>query len=215
MSQGGDGTVRADVDRYTLAEEGLLADLGSVPAGTSILVLGSSILGASDCVWDLLEHGLAVGQPGMLVTTAHVHADRVGEGLLCVDCSGTPDEESTGSTRIERVGSPSDLTGIGIGWVKCARAIGDGATGGLRVGLLSISTLLQYVDADRVFNFLHILTGRISAAGYLGVFTLDPAIHEDATVNQIKAQFDGVVMLEESDEEGGVTATFEGRASRR
>jgi len=216
MSQTDGEAIRADVERYTLANQGLLAtlDSNSVPAGTNVLVLGSSILGADECVWQVLEHGLSIGQPGILVTTSHVSSDQLTDGLLFVDGSGTAGGDRPEMQSVERIGSPGDLTGIGIGWVKCARAIGDGATGGLRVGLISISMLLQHVDSDRVFNFLHVLTGRISAAGYLGIFTLDPGSHEDAVVNQIKAQFDGVIELEETDE-SGVTATLRGRVSRR
>jgi hypothetical protein len=213
MSPDEDNAVTADVDRYRLAESGLLADVGSVPAGTNIIVLGSSITGADDCLWDVLEYGLTDGQPGIVVTTSGIPADRTDSGLFVVDCSGTAQGGPVDASRTQHIGSPSDLTGIGIGWVKCARAIGREAAGGLRVGLLSISTLLQYVDSDRVFNFLHVLTGRISAAGYLGVFVLDPDSHDDEIVNQIKGQFQGVVTLDETEE--GVAAELTGLASRR
>jgi hypothetical protein len=64
-----------------------------------------------------------------------------------------------------------------------------------------------------VFNVLHVLTGRLTAAGYLGIFTLDPASHDDVIVNQIKGQFDGIVTLEDTAD--GIVAEHTGRASRR
>lgn len=213
MSGSEENTFKAEVDRYALAEDGLLTEIASVPAGTNLLVLGSSIIGSDDCVWDVLEYGVDSGQPGIVVTTARLPSNRQTDGLFVVNCSGSSQTGGVPPARTQQIGSPSDLTGIGIGWVKCARAIGSEATAGLRVGLTSISTLLQYVDSDRVFNFLHVLTGRLTAAGYLGVFTLDPASHDDVVVNQIKSQFDGVVELEET--EDGITAELIGRAGRR
>jgi len=72
------------------------------------------------------------------------------------------------------------------------------------MGVLSLSTMLRLTDADRVFNFLHVLTGRISAAGYLGVFALDPTVHDERTVNTIKAQFDGAIRLRQDSDGAGI-----------
>lgn len=69
---------------------------------------------------------------------------------------------------------------------------------GLRLGVLSASTLLQYSETDRVFNFLHVLTGRIAAGNYFGVSALDPTAHDDQTVTVITSQFDAVLDVREA-----------------
>jgi len=51
------------------------------------------------------------------------------------------------------VSSPGDLTGIGMGIVKCTRDIDSEVERGLRLSVLSVSTLVQYANSQRVFNF--------------------------------------------------------------
>jgi archaellum biogenesis ATPase FlaH len=66
--------------------------------------------------------------------------------------------------------------------------------------VLSLSTLLQYADSQRVFNFLHTITGRVSAADYLGVATLDPTTQNPKETNTLTSLFDAVVELREADD---------------
>jgi hypothetical protein len=58
----------------------------------------------------------------------------------------------------------------------------------------------MYADVKTVFRFLHILTGRISAADALGFGTLDADAHEDQTVNTIRQLFDGLVETRTGDQ---------------
>lgn len=193
--------VRAGVDAYVLAEAGGLAGVGPVPAGTNLLVLGPPMVGKDDLVAEVVGTGLENGQPGVVVSPGEAagslrrsHA-ALGDAYV-VDCSRVGESDGFDpDRRIATISSPEDVTGIGMGVVKCTRAVGGAAERGVRMGVLSLSTMLQLTDADRVFNFLHVLTGRISAAGYLGVFALDPTVHDDTTVNTIKAQFDGAIRL--------------------
>lgn len=121
--------------------------------------------------------------------------------LRVVDCTGARGRGSMDDTEtIKYVRSPGDLTGIGMGIVKCTREIGPGVDDGLRMAVLSLSTLLRYANADRSFNFLHTVTGRVSAAGYLGLATFDPTSHDPGDGNTLSSLFDVVVELREADD---------------
>lgn len=98
------------------------------------------------------------------------------------------------------VGSPGYLTGIGVGIVKCTRDIGGEVDAGLGLSVLSLSTILQYANNQRVFNFLHTITGRVSAADYLGVATIDPTTQNTQEVNTLTSLFDAVIELREADD---------------
>ena len=124
--------------------------------------------------------------------------------LTVVDCTGSGGAFDD-SAAVKFVSSPGDLTGIGIGIAKATQAIGTRAGEGVRLAVLSLSTVLRYTSLDSLFNFVHVLTGRIEAAGYLGVFTVDPTAHDERTVNTIKSQVDGLVELRLTEDGGRET----------
>lgn len=207
MTSGGRSAVRARVERYDLGVDRLPESAASVPAGTNLLVMGPPLVGKPDLVSDIVTAGAAADQSSVLVSpdsSVSSLRERVGSAPYVVDCSGLGGDAFDPDARVASVSSPQDLTGVGMSVVKCTRAIGSEAARGLRLGVLSLSTLLQYTDPDRVFNFLHVLTGRIAAAGYLGVFAIDATSHDETTLNTIKSQFDGAVRLRDTDD--GVAA---------
>jgi hypothetical protein len=110
--------------------------------------------------------------------------------LGVVDASGSETPVPDGLP-VERLGSPGDLTGMSLGFAKLAQRFEQAGSGErIRVGLVSVSTLLMYADVQTVFRFLHVFTSRIRSGGLLGVFTLDPGMHDDQTVNTVRAIFD-------------------------
>jgi hypothetical protein len=110
--------------------------------------------------------------------------------LGVVDASGSETPVPDGLP-VERLGSPGDLTGMSLGFAKLAQRFEQAGSGDrIRVGLVSVSTLLMYADVQTVFRFLHVFTSRIRSGGLLGVFTLDPGMHDDRTVNTVRAIFD-------------------------
>lgn len=89
--------------------------------------------------------------------------------------------------------APADLTGLGITLTELLTA-----EDGPRTVLCfdSLTMLLQYVDVETAYRFLHVLTGRISAVGATGAFHMDPSAHDEQTVGAMKSLFDGVVDLD-------------------
>lgn len=57
----------------------------------------------------------------------------------------------------------------------------------------SLSTLLQYADLERIFRFLHAITGRIRSADAVAHYHMDPSAHDAKTLNTLTTLFDGIV----------------------
>jgi len=87
----------------------------------------------------------------------------------------TVGESATGAAGVatETVRQPSDLTRLGI-------AVGDflASHDDVTVCFDSVTTMLQYVRFETAFEFLHVVTGRVVAAGARAHFHVDPAAHE-------------------------------------
>lgn len=66
------------------------------------------------------------------------------------------------------------------------------------VSLQTLTVLLEYVDFDTAFRYLHILTHRIQAAQAVGYFQIDPDIHDPETINTLKTLFDTVIEISQS-----------------
>ncbi|SDM06428.1 RecA-superfamily ATPase, KaiC/GvpD/RAD55 family [Halogranum gelatinilyticum] len=215
MSEQPPATRSADTNRsaYDVADIVPVDGFDAVSAGTNVLVSGPPQSGKTRLALRLLARGTATGEQAIAVT-ADVDGTRLRQRfeavdgdpsrLHVVDCSGASGKESFDDAEgVRYVSSPADLTGIGLGVVKCTRQIvadADADDDGVRLSTLSLSTMLRYTEMNRLFGFLHVLTGRVSAAGYLGVSTVDPTAHSDEERNTLRSLYDVVVELRETDD---------------
>lgn len=103
---------------------------------------------------------------------------------------------------VEFVSSPGNLTSIGIEVVGFLDAWANSQEP-IAVCVHSLTPLLQYVDLKQAYKFLHVFTGRVTAAEAVAHYHMDPTAHDDQTVNTIKSLFDTVVEIED---DGAVTA---------
>jgi hypothetical protein len=76
------------------------------------------------------------------------------------------------------------------------------------VSVQTLTVLLEYVDFDTAFRYLHILTHRVQAADAIGFYHMDPDIHDEETVNTLKTLFDAVVVVSDDGREWSVTETY-------
>lgn len=90
--------------------------------------------------------------------------------------------------------------GVSIGTAKLLQQFSERNVSNVRHGLVSVSTLIQYLDLSTVFKFLHVYTSRIEDTNGLGVFTLDSVSHDEQTVNTITSEFDCVIELRETED---------------
>lgn len=135
---------------------------------------------------------------------AYANGPPAGAGVVCVgelarSAGAIADGAEAGintTVGIETVTDPADLTGIGIAinqfvekWTDDDRKI--------VVCFDSLTTLLQYADLERIFRFLHVLTGRFRSTGALAHYHMDPTAHDEGTQNTLKAVFDAVVAVDD------------------
>jgi archaellum biogenesis ATPase FlaH len=64
----------------------------------------------------------------------------------------------------------------------------------------SLSAILMYSNIQTVFRFMHVFTGRIKAAGALGIFVVDSGMHDDQTIVTLKQLFDGIIEIKEEND---------------
>lgn len=172
--------------------------IGAIRAGTNLLVEETGVGSDADLLDRLLTAGRTPEEAAVLVSTdgspgavGRRFESAANVGLVCC---GSGRDGAPGGVVASSVGSPGDLTGIGIQFSKVADAVSAG--GSVRVGLDSMSTLLMYVEDTRsVFRFAHAFVGRIAAMDALGVFTVDPAIHADRTLAMLRGLFDGRIQV--------------------
>lgn len=181
----------------------------TVADGTSVLFRGPSARTES-LLYDSVAEGIEAGEAAIVISTNR-NGERVVEALaerdaLVADRLGVVDcasgEEEPGELRgvpVRQLSSPGDLTGMSLEFAKLLQGFEQqGAEGDVRVGLSTISTLLMYNEVRTVFRFLHVFSSRIRSAGLLGLFTLDPAMHDDQTTNTVRTIFDAEVEPTES-----------------
>lgn len=192
-------------DRY--AFPGL--PLAPVRAGRTVLVEGTTIDGVGDFL--LRATDPADGEGAILVSTntagRRLLDDRRDAGcetasdgrVRVVDCVSLQQGADVDESAVKGVSSPADLTGIGMRTTGFYRGLGEAGIERVRVGLLSVSTLLMYADLRRVSRFVHVLTGRIAATDGLGMLALDRGAHEEQTVSTIQQLCDGRVEVRTGD----------------
>ena len=182
------------------------------PTGTNLLLVGNESTGAATVTYRLLAVAPQYGEAAVLVTTertvaAHVEAYRSTlsdpddlDHLFVVDGSHSGLERDSGGlspARVEAASSPADVTGLGIGLTNQLRSIpGDRA----RVALLSLSPIVDRLGPEKTFAFFHVLTSRVRNADLLGLFAVDPTLHEPDTVRIFRSLADGSLRFRTTDD---------------
>ncbi|MXR50326.1 hypothetical protein GRX03_01710 [Halovenus sp. WSH3] len=164
---------------------------------TNILLEEPSIGGGREVCTSLLVDGAA--EPNVLFVTftrqasvcvGQVDDESVGNiGVITVGDASAEIEDSGVVT--ESVSTPSDLTGLGISIGQFLSEFDDHVS----VCFDSLTSMLQYVDVQTAYEFLHAITGQIYAADARAHFHMDPNAHDDQDVAAIASLFDARVTL--------------------
>lgn len=182
--------------------------LSAVESGTNLLVAGPAMGGTRDLFLRMVAP--VPGEEGVILVSTKSNAERMVEELQdtdpridtravgIVDAAGSQGMDEGG--QIRTVSGPSDLTGIGMEVTDLYETfVGQGAQR-VRVGVDSISTRLMYTDVQTVFRFMHVTTGRVSSAGGMGVYVIDPSSHDDQTTQTLNQLFDARVDVREGED---------------
>ena len=125
-------------------------------------------------------------------------ADPASFGAIVVgETVGSDDADEIDPQAIQRISNPSDLTGIGI---KVGEFV-SGQTDQLVVCVDSLTALLQYVDLETAYEFVHALTGQLYSAGAVSHFHIDPTAHDPETIDTLLSLFDASVDLSDGETE--------------
>lgn len=176
-------------------------EAAAVPDGTSVLFRGPSAE-TEPLLYDAVAEGIEAGEAAIVITTNR-SAQRVVDELAArdalatdrlgvVDCaSGEEEPGDLQGVPVRQLSSPGDLTGLSLEFAKLLQGFDQqGVDGDVRVCLNTVSTLLMYNEVRTVFRFLHVFSSRIRSADLLGLFTLDPTMHDDQTTNTVRTIFD-------------------------
>ncbi len=116
-------------------------------------------------------------------------------GVVTVgDASAAVDDDTVVT---DTVSTPSDLTGLGISIGKFLSEFDDQVL----VCFDSLTSMLQYVNVQTAYEFLHAITGQIHAANARAHFHIDPSAHGEQDVAAIASLFDARVALGDGDPE--------------
>lgn len=182
-----------------------------ISPGTSVLVAGPVMTGKRDLLLSLVGAGDPTERGNVLVTTRQDAETMAGafrrlagpvpeHRLSIVDCVSRANGfgRTRESPHRRYVTDPGDLTGIGIGLTEYLRGFYDDGVSA-RIGLHSLSTTLMYADLRRVFQFVHVLTGRIATSDFVGVFAIDSTVPDSRDLEILKQPFDALVEVRETE----------------
>jgi hypothetical protein len=181
--------------------------LSPVGPGTSVLVAGPILGGTRRFALEMLT---ADRGDGVVVIAADVSArevlagiDRTGEDttngrIRIVDCTQEGGDDL--GEFVSSVGTPADLTGIGIEYAGQYEQVYARGFDAVRTGIYTLTPLLVYSDDVRpVYRFVNTVTSRIRTADGFGVCVIDPRAHDERVLGSIAQAFDGRIDVRESD----------------
>jgi hypothetical protein len=183
-----------------------------IAPGSTVFVAGPSMGAAIDLALSLTVAGTSQGDGAVLLSTNTGptrlidRAERVSPAMdrsrtTVVDGSGREGDNSPTGVRVASLSGPGDLTGMGINLSSAFENFhADGITR-VRTGVVSVSTLLMYVDLRTVFRFLHTISGRITAVDGFGVFYIDPDSHDSRSTTMLTQISDGRIDVREAESE--------------
>lgn len=110
--------------------------------------------------------------------------------------SATGDATQTarrGPNTVACLKSPTDLTGLGI---TISEYLADEGSDRTVLTFDSLTVLLQYVDLQRAFRFLHVLANRVETVDATAYYHMDPGAHDDKDVATLTSLFDAIAEFE-------------------
>jgi len=171
-----------------------MADITSRLDGARNVLLAEPAMGSGRETCRSLLFGTA-DEPSVLFVTYTRDVDECLERVdvpadrnLGVISVGDARADSPGAA-VEQVSTPGDLTGLGI---RVGQFLSEWDPP-VVVCFESLTAMLQYVDFETAYEFVHTVTGQIHAAGARAHFHIDPAAHDETVVAGFTSLFDAVV----------------------
>ena len=172
---------------------------GQLDGASNVLVAAPSMGGTRDACSTLLTEGLTEPRVVFVTFTRQPRAcvaqwDETGATASAVAVITVGDgggDLDRADVAVENVSTPSDLTGLGI---KIGQVLSEWDDP-VAVCFDSLTAMLQYVDVETAYEFLHAITGQFHAAGARAHFHIDPEAHDPIQVDAITSLMDARVDL--------------------
>ncbi len=194
---------------YSLGIKELDNAIEGIRKGSNILMIGPPMSQKEVILYNIMYHGATVNQNAVVTVTTHDSGTQILDwlkenkpvfplpGIGIIDCiTKTIGGKAVESETIKIAVSPLDLTGIGV---RIGQFFEDFLKKKdfkkIQLHINSLSTLLMYSNINTVFRFIHVFTGRIKAAGGLGIFVMDSGMHDEQAIATLKQLFDGVIEI--------------------
>jgi len=199
---------------YTLGINELDAVIGGIKKGSNIMLIGPPMCGKEIILYSILYYGAANNENAVITVTTRESATHILEWFKeqkltlplsrigIVDCvTKTLGGASVENENIKIASSPVDLTGIGV---KISQFFEEffmkKNIKKTQLHINSLSTILMYSNIQTVFRFLHVFTGRIKAAGSMGIYVIESGMHDEQAVATLKQLFDGMIEIKSEED---------------
>jgi hypothetical protein len=172
----------------------------------SVVITGPPMSGKYELMHRILG---AAGERAIVLSTGHdaerVRADYTTttghspDSIAIVDCVTREQGTTIEDTELTKyASSPKNLTELGVKFTELAENWDRHPQ--TTVGLHSLSQLLMYWDADRIYQFTRVLLGRTRNQDWLTVAVINSTMHDERTLHTLLDPFDTVVDTRTTDE---------------
>lgn len=199
---------------YSLGIKELDNAIGGIKKGSNIMLIGPPMSGKEAILNHIMYHGATVNENAIITVTTRESASHILDWFKennlnlplsrigIVDCvTKTLGGPAVETENIKIASNPVDLTGIGV---KISQFFEEffmkKNIRKTQLHINSLSTILMYSNIQTVFRFLHVFTGRIKAAGALGIYVIESGMHDQMAIATLKQLFDGLIEVK-SDED--------------
>ncbi len=200
---------------YSIGIKELDDAIDGIRKGSNIMLIGPPMSGKEIILYNIMYHGAAKKDNGVITVTTRESAAHILEWfnennlnlplsrIGIVDCiSKTLSGTAVENENIKIASSPVDLTGIGV---KISQFFEEffmkKNIQKNQLHINSLSTILMYSNIQTVFRFLHVFTGRIKAAGALGIYVIESGMHDEKSIATLKQLFDGMIEIKSENDE--------------
>jgi KaiC/GvpD/RAD55 family RecA-like ATPase len=171
----------------------------------NLLVMGPALSGKSRVAFDLLADAYDVDACPCVITATdsapqfrtrfdpYVDSEYSAENVVVIDSCASASSREASDSRTFTVGSPADLTGLGIQLSKVFGQLPKERREGSRVLIDSLSSLLVYSGIERLFKFVNIVNRRVTEAGGSTIHLLDTDAVEAQHRQQLLQLFSTVI----------------------
>src|SRR3972149_10807058 len=207
-------------DNYTLGIKELDNAIGGIKKGSNIMLIGPPMSGKEVILYSIMYYGATKNENAVITVSTRESAAHILEWFKeqklvlplarvgIVDCvTKTLGGASVENENIKIASSPVDLTGIGV---KISQFFEEyfmkKNIRKTQLHINSLSTILMYSNIQTVFRFLHVFTGRIKAAGALGIYVLESGMHDEQAISTLKQLFDGLIEIKSENDKNFIRA---------